>query len=192
MVRFLAKLLGVVIGASIVAGIAGALAALNFKKKAPPRPERAADEIDLVAVMDGAELTSRAPAFRGGRVISWYAGVDLDLREATLDPDGANLEVRTVFAGTRVVVAPGVPVRVTGPAIFGGVMNSTGAPEPTAETPGLEISGFTLFGGLQVIASERGEEIPAWTGERDHEHHGDEPDEPAAPALEVVADVTPA
>jgi len=191
-IRLLAKLLGVVIGASIVAGVAGALAALNFKKQAPPRPERTADEIDLVAVMDGAELVSSAASFRGGRVISWYAGVDLDLREATLDPDGASLEVRTVFAGTRVVVAPGVPVRVTGPAIFGGVMNSTGAPDPTPQTPGLEISGFTLFGGLQVIASERGEEIPAWTGERDQEDQHDVPDEPTAPALEVVADVTPA
>lgn len=170
MFRILAKLLGVVIGVSIVAGAASALAALSFKKKAPPLPEPTDDEIELVAVMDGARLASAAPAFRGGRVVCWYAGVDLDLRDATLDPAGAQLEVRTVFGGTRVVVAPGVPVRVKGPAIFGGVMNSSGSPEPSLDAPGLEITGFTLFGGLQVIASERGEEIPGWTGEQEHEH----------------------
>ena len=196
MFRFFAKLFGVVVGASIVAGAGSALAALNFKKKAPPRPEPAADEIDFVAVMDGAEHASVAPAFRGGRVICWYAAVDLDLREATIDPAGAELEVRTVFGGTRVVVAPGVPVRVTGPAIFGGVMSSIDAREPTPEAPGLEITGFTLFGGLQVIASERGEAIPAWSREREHGHlaenleieHAEQP----APALEVVEEAAPA
>jgi hypothetical protein len=159
MIRFLAKLLGLVIGVSLVAGIASALAAVGFKKKAPPLPDAAADEIDLVAVMDGAQLASTAASFRGGRVICWYAGVDLDLREATFDPAGARLEVRTVFGGTRVAVAPGVPVRVTGPTVFGGALNTTGAAEPTLDAPGLEITGFTLFGGLQVVAAERGEEI---------------------------------
>jgi len=36
-------------------------------------------------------------------------------------------------------------------------VNTTGAPEPTPEAPGLEITGFTLFGGLQVYAAERDE-----------------------------------
>ncbi len=165
MVRFLARLLGLVIGLSLAAGIASALAAVSFKKKAPPRPDAAADEIDLVAVMDGARFASTAASFRGGRVISWYAGVDLDLREATFDPAGARLEIRTVFGGTRVAVVPGVPVSVSCPAIFGGAVNTTDAPEPTPAAPGLEITGFTLFGGIQVIAAERGEAIREWVPE---------------------------
>ncbi len=165
--RRFAKLLALLLGASIGAGVASALAALNLKKKAPPLPDPADDVIDVVAIMEGAQLASRATAFRGGRLVCWYAGVDLDLRDATLAPSGAHLEVRTVFGGTRVVVAQGVPVRVGGPAIFGGTMNSTGAPQPSADAPGLEITGFTIFGGLQVIAAEQGEEIPGWTGERD-------------------------
>jgi hypothetical protein len=163
MVRFLARLLGIVIGASIVAGIASSIAALRLKQSAPPRPDAAADEIDLVVVMDGTSFASTAPTFRGGRVISWYAGTDVDLREAKLDPTGAHLEIRTVFAGTRVVVAPGVPVRTSGPAIFGGVMKPAGAAEPTSDTPGLEIGGCTVFGGLQIVVAEQGEEIPFWT-----------------------------
>ncbi len=187
MVRFLAKLLGLVIGLSLAAGIASALAAFSFKKKAPPLPDAAADEIDLAAVMDGAKLASTAAAFRGGRVISWYGGVDLDLREATLDPAGARLEIRTVFGGTSVTVAPGVPVRISGPALFGGAINTTGAAEPTPDAPGVEITGFTLFGGLQVIAAERGEAIREWVPEPAAEAAVE-----AAPEPVVAAAVEPA
>lgn len=68
------------------------------------------------------------------------------------------------------MVAPEVPVRVAVPAIFGGTMNETNAPEPTAEAPGLQISGFTVFGGLQVIAVEAGAELSGWSGKDEHDH----------------------
>jgi hypothetical protein len=192
MVRLLAKLLGLVIGLSVVGAVAGAIAAASQKKKAPPPPDLAADEIDLVTIMDGIEFASAATAFRGGRVTCWYAGVDLDLREATLDPGGADLEVRTAFGGTRVVVAPGVPVTVAGPAIFGGRSNAAGDAPTGAGAPVLRITGFTVFGGLQVVASERGEEIPAWTGEHGPAHEHRNGGSPAAPAHEPTADVAPA
>jgi hypothetical protein len=175
MSRPLVRLLILVVLAKIVGHAAVALAAVRYKKQAPPRPDPAADEIDLVTIMSGKEFASTASAFRGGRVICWYAGVDLDLRAATLDPAGARLEVRTAYGGTRVVVAPGVPVRVAVPPIFGGTMNETHAPQPTAEAPGLEITGFTVLGGLQVIAAEPGTELSGWSGADDEDEQADEP-----------------
>jgi hypothetical protein len=79
-----------------------------------------------------------------------------------------------------VVVAPGVAVRTSGPAIFGGVMKPAAA-EPTSATPSLEIGGCTVFGGLQIVVAEQGEEIPAWTPERPAE-----PD--TGPAAELGAE----
>lgn len=188
MSRPLVRLIILAVLAKIAGHVAIALAAVRCKRQAPPRPDPAADEIDLVTIMSGEEFASTASAFRGGRVICWYAGVDLDLRGATLDPAGAHLEVRTAYGGTRVVVAPGVPVRVAVPPIFGGTMNETGAPKPTAETPGLEITGFTVLGGLQVIAAEPGAEVSGWSGKGEDGHdHDDE----AAPGG-AVPGTTPA
>ena len=183
MLRFFAPLLGLVIGALLVAGIASAIAAVKLKREAPPLPDAAADEIDLVVVMDAGQLASTAASFRGGRVVCWYAGTDLDLRGATLDPAGADLEVRTVFGGTRVVVAPGVPVTASGPAVFGGRMNGVRDTATDASRPGLRITGFTVFGGLQVVAAEVGEEIPSWAPERPARAEG--------PALELVRATEP-
>lgn len=194
MFRLLAKLLGLFFGASLVAGMASALAALAFKQKAPPPPAPGDETIDLAVVMAGGEYASTAATFRGGRVVCWYAGSDVDLRDATFDAAGATLDVRTVFGGTRVVVAPGVPVNVSVISIFGGTMDSTDAPEPTPDVPGLRITGFTIFGGLQVMAAERGEGIPAWSGEREHAADGATlevaPDE--EPTLVIGADIAPA
>ena len=185
MFRFLARLLGLAVGISIVGGVASAIAARSFKKNAPPPPDPASDEIDLAVVMRGGELTSTASAFRGGRVICWYGGADVDLRNAVLDPAGARLEVRTAFGGTRIVVAPGVPVRVSNAAVFGGTSNAADAPLPMPGTPGLEITGFTVFGGLQVIAPEIGEEIPAWSGEHERRHDHEAGDDAGAGAAET-------
>ncbi len=162
MVRFLARVLGLVIGASVVAGIVGSIAAMSFKKKAPPRPDAAADEIDLAVVMDSGAFASTAGAFRGGRAICWYGSLDLDLRAATLDPAGADLEMRTVFGGTRILVAPGVPVTASGPAIFGGRGNRAGHDPADPSRPALRISGFTVFGALEIQAAAPGDALRAW------------------------------
>lgn len=187
----LVRLIAAVVVLKILGHVALALAAVRYKQSAPPHPEPDADEIDLVVVMDGARFASTAAAFRGGRVTCWYAGLDVDLRGATLDPAGARLEVRTAFGGTRIVVAPDVPVRVHAPAVFGGTSNETRAAGPTADAPGLEISGFTTLGGLQVIAAEPGAELAGWSGDDEARGRADGDDE-TAPGLEVGPDVLPA
>jgi len=188
MSRPLVRLIVAVMLAKIAGHVAVALAAVRYRQQAPARPDPAADEIDLVTVMSGEQFASTAGSFRGGRVICWYAGVDLDLRGATLDPAGARLEVRTAYGGTRIVVAPGVPVRVSAAAVFGASMNETHAQQPTAEAPGLEITGFTVLGGLQVVAAEAGAELSGWSGAGKDDHdHDDEP----APG-DAVPGTTPA
>lgn len=153
MLRFVARLAGLLLGALLGAAIASALAAVVLRRRAPAPSDASADEIDLVTIMDGLDFASTAPAFRGGRVVCWYAGVNLDLRGATLDPAGARLRVRTAFGATRIFVEPGVPVRLSGPALFGDAIDAAEEPEPAPGTPTLEVSGLTLFGALAVVAA---------------------------------------
>src|SRR5438067_8561414 len=76
---------------------AGMMAAAAFVKRAvPSRGDEESDELALVAVMDGIELTNRSKAFTGGSMVAWYGGIAVDLREAELAPD-ARLSVRTLF-----------------------------------------------------------------------------------------------
>jgi hypothetical protein len=100
-------------------------AVLAFREKrrrelagAPPFDETS-DEIDLAAIFEELDARSTASAFRGGHLLVWYGGGRLDLRAATLDPNGASLDVRSLFGGLQIVVPPSWPVEVH-PLVFAG------------------------------------------------------------------------
>lgn len=119
------------------------------KRAFPSQGDEESDELRLVAIQDGIDLTSRARAFRGGSMLAWLGGISVDLREATLAPD-ARLEVGSLFGGIAVRVPPSWRVESTVKAIGGGV---TVPPAPEAEdAPTLRLEGFTAFGGIAVAA----------------------------------------
>ena len=78
----------------VVAGMA--IAAAFVKRALPSCGDEESDELSLVAIFDGIELKSRANAFKGGSMLAWFGGIDVDLSEVALAP-GARLSVQTVF-----------------------------------------------------------------------------------------------
>lgn len=125
-------------------------AAVAIKRAFPSRGDAASDEVRLVAILDGVAIKSRASAFRGGSVFSWFGGIALDLREATLAPD-AHLEVGSLFGGVAVRVPPGWNVVSEVKALAGGV--AVDVPEPDAgDAPTLRLTGYAVFGGIAVGA----------------------------------------
>lgn len=142
-VRALALLfLGAVAGASA--------AAAAVKRAIPSRGDEESDEVALVAVFDGVELESRAKAFRGGSLLAWFGGVEVDLREATLAPD-AHLSVHALFGGVAVRVPPGWRLESTMHALAGGI-DVRPPQEESPDAPTLTLDGFALFGGIAVGA----------------------------------------
>jgi hypothetical protein len=137
----------------IVLGLLGGLAAAAaaVKRALPSEGDEESDELKLVAVLDGIDLTSRSTAFRGGSVLAWFGGISLDLREATLAP-GASLTVHTVFGGVAVRVPPEWRVESTLTAVAGGVDTRAGTESPDAPT--LTVEGRALFGGIAVGAKQ--------------------------------------
>ncbi len=130
------------------AGFMGAAALM--KRVLPSRGDEESDELALVAIFDGIALKSRATAFRGGSALSWYGGIALDLREATLAP-GARISASSLFGGIAIRVPTGWRVESNATALGGGV--AVDVPEPEdPDAPTLTIDGVALAGGIAVGA----------------------------------------
>jgi hypothetical protein len=127
-----------------------ATAAAFVKHAVPSRGDENSDELSLIAVFDGIELKSRAKAFKGGSMVAWFGGIEVDLREAELVP-GARLSVRTLFGGIEIKTPPSWRVESSVKAFAGGVDAHTPArDDPNA--PVLTLEGSALFGGIAVDA----------------------------------------
>ncbi len=130
---------------------AGALGAAAFVRRAvPSRGDEESDELDLVAVLDGIELKSRAKAFTGGSMLAWFGGIDVDLREAELAP-GARLSLNTLFGGIAVKAPPGCRLESELRAVAGGV-DARSRVQDDPDAPVLTLTGTAVFGGISVNA----------------------------------------
>ena len=116
------------------------------------RGDARSDDVALVAILDGIDLESRATAFRGGSMLAWFGGISVDLRRATLAPDGAHLDLHALNGGIAIRVPEGWRVRSSLGAVLGGV--DARAPEPDdPDAPTLTLDGFALLGGVAVTAA---------------------------------------
>ena len=130
---------------------AGMLAsAALLKRVLPSHRDEESDEVALVAIMNGVELKSRARAFRGGSMFSWFGGIAVDLRDVEL-AENAHLEVHSAFGGVAIRVPTGWRIESSMTALAGGV--AIDVPEPdAADAPTLRLDGFSAFGGIAVGA----------------------------------------
>jgi hypothetical protein len=135
----------------MVAMAGAAVTALAMKRRLIPKASPDADEVALVAIFEPIAFESRATSFRGGTAELWYGGGIIDLRNATLDPAGATLRVRTVFGGCQVLVPESwqITTRVLG---IGGAGDGRSRMERPADAPRLTIEGTAFFGGLGVTS----------------------------------------
>ena len=136
-----------VIGAFAGFGGAGVL----LRRALPSRGNAQSDELLLAAIFNGIELESHARAFRGGSMLTWFGGIAVDLRQASLAPE-ARLALTTVFGGIAIRVPEGWRVESNLRSVAGGV--AVDAPEPEDESaPRLVLDGTALLGGIAVRAA---------------------------------------
>jgi predicted membrane protein len=149
-------MIGRLIRSVIVAFVAlmtiSAIAALAAKRSIVSAGDPDSDDIELAAIFESVDLTSKAGSFRGGSVLTWFGGSTVDLRGATLDPAGAHLTIRAIFGGGLLVVPDDwqVDLRVIG--IMGGVGDGRDARGRQADGPRLVVDGFALFGGYGITS----------------------------------------
>jgi Cell wall-active antibiotics response 4TMS YvqF len=153
--RMIRRTLGFVLGLSLLGGIASAVAAAVARRQLVSTGGEDDDEFDLVTIYNGLEFTSRAQGLRRGSILTWYGGCSVDLREATLDPGGAALSVKTIFGGLEIVVPESWRIERNVVTIFGGTSDSRDPAAILPDGPVLQVSGWTAFGGFDITTETR-------------------------------------
>ena len=125
------------------------LAAAVAKVVVQSRGDEESDELSLAAIYEGVELKSRARAFRGGSLLAWFGGIELDLREAELDP-GARLDAHAIFGGIEIRTPPDWRVESSATAFLGGVTSRPAPADDDPSAPLLTLTGMAIFGGIDV------------------------------------------
>jgi predicted membrane protein len=107
------------------------------------------DVAHAFTVFGGQRLVSGSEQFRSASLTAFFGSVTLDLRQAKLAPEGADVDVMTAFGGAQILVPPGWPVLFSGVPIFGGFEDKTSR-SGTEVGPPLRIRGTAMFGGVEV------------------------------------------
>jgi hypothetical protein len=120
------------------------------KRTLQSRGDEDSDELALVAILDGVELKSRATAFRGGSILAWFGGIEVDLRDAELAP-GARLTANAIFGGIEITTPPHWRIESEAKAVAGGIETPATATDD-ASAPVLTLDGLAVFGGIELTA----------------------------------------
>ena len=151
--RFLVR-----VGVKLVVVLVGMWAAGQALARRKTVGDETSDEFAIAAYVGGVQRTCRATSLRHGEVSVFCGGVDLDLREATLDPGGATLELSATWGGVNVSVPPTWRVLVEHRAVLGGVEARVTAPEELPDdAPELRVGVTARLGGVAIRASKRGD-----------------------------------
>lgn len=137
---------------TMLAAVVSAVGAFVAKGRMASRGGPIDDDVDVVAIYEGLDFSSAAPALRRVAITAWYGGGTLDLRGATLDPAGAVMTVRAIFGGYQLVVPDTWRVELRAKGIFGGIGDGRKPDRVDPGSPVLTIDGFALFGGVGIMS----------------------------------------
>jgi hypothetical protein len=110
--------------------------------------QNGSDSFSDVAIMSGVKRANLSKDFRGGEATAVMGGIELDLRNATMDRPEAVLDVSTVMGGVRIRVPDTWTVVSRVNSVMGGYKDNTRHPENDDHR--LVLKGTVLMGGLQV------------------------------------------
>ncbi|MFZ6767900.1 LiaI-LiaF-like domain-containing protein [Undibacterium sp. Di26W] len=102
---------------------------------------------NIVAVMSGNKLQNSSQDFKGGEINAVMGGVELDLRQASIQSE-ATLNVFAMWGGIELKVPNDWTVISHGSPILGGFEDKTVPPMLTAKK--LYIKGYAIMGGVEV------------------------------------------
>jgi predicted membrane protein len=108
------------------------------------------DYIHSNAVFGGSEHTVTSQNFRGGETMALFGGVELDMRQAKISPDGCKIHATALFGGVEIIVPEDWNVIITGTPIFGGIDSKSRRKSDTNGNKDVHIHCTVAFGGVEI------------------------------------------
>jgi predicted membrane protein len=109
------------------------------------------------ALFGGIERRVTSLDFQGGNVTAMFGGIELDLRQAAISADQAELSVNAFCGGCELRVPDNWEIVSRGQGIFGGYVDSTRGynyeikpDNPVAPRKTLIVRGIAVFGGVEI------------------------------------------
>lgn len=118
------------------------------KRLVPEHGDERSDHFQIVCLMQGRHWRSEAPNLRSGTIVTVAGGVEVDLREAAIAPEGAHLRVTTLMGGVDIRVPEDWHVRLEGRALMGA--NDLVRLSDRPGRPDLTVDCVTVMGGVEV------------------------------------------
>ena len=102
------------------------------------------------AIFGGNEQKVVSSNFKGGDIMSLFGGVELDLRQAHISPDGCTLHVTSLFGGVEILVPPNWDLLISGTPIFGGIESRNSVDDGELKKEKVHIKCTVAFGGIEI------------------------------------------
>jgi predicted membrane protein len=111
------------------------------------------NDFQVAAIFGGKRFHSHAGALKSGSAVATLGGMEIDLRDATIDPMGADLDVSATFGGMRVFVPEAWAVDVDADPQGGEIaVNVTPHEDLPEDAPRLRIHATAKAAGVAVTA----------------------------------------
>lgn len=108
------------------------------------------DFIDATAIFGGSKKNILSKDFKGGDIVNIFGGTELNLSQADIK-GRVELEITTIFGGTKLIVPSHWEVKSEAVTIFGGLEDKRSL-QPNSLSPEkiLVLKGTVLFGGIEI------------------------------------------
>jgi hypothetical protein len=104
----------------------------------------------LLSVFGSNEREGRVRIGRRLACLMAFGNIDLDLRQATIEPDEISITVLGMFGAVDVYVPEGVEVDMHGLALFGHARTNGNDPPPAPGTPIVRVYVVAMFAGIDA------------------------------------------
>ena len=121
----------------------------DFRRKPPQDPQ---NQIGDLVILGAVKRKLDAPNFQGGEGLCIFGELEIDLRRARIPEPGYPiiLDITAIFGAAKIRVPETWRVSINGVGVFGNYEDKTIPPVLSSNAPALVITGYSIFGNVEV------------------------------------------